>query len=220
MAIGERGLTAGMTRRSVLVVGDSTLDNGAYVGLFGRSLKNYLKGLLESWTIDFRALDGAVCRDVSESQLRGGTGEFDAVVVSVGGNDALGYLHLLEDPERRRLIEHGLMLADIQDKFRADYRGVLDAAERHGSALVILTIYRARFHLDGLPTDLGRGANALLSLFNDVIQEEALARTNRILDLRRICVSDEHFANAIEPSDLGGRAIAMGIKGWLDGRGR
>ena len=208
-----------MTQRSVLVVGDSILDNGAYVGLFGRSLKSHLTEFLEGWTIDFRALDGAVCADVSRSQLRGGAGGFDAVVVSVGGNDALSHLHLLEDTERRRLIEHGLTLADIQDRFRADYRQVLDAAEGHGHSILVLTIYRARFHLDGLPMALGRVANALLSLFNDVIQEEALARGHDLLDLRRICVSDEHFANAIEPSDPGGREIAMGIKEWLDGLG-
>lgn len=205
--------------RSVLICGDSILDNGAYVGMFGRSLNSHLKKLLDGWTIDFRALDGAVCADVSENQLGGGAGECDAVVVSVGGNDALGCLHLLEDPERRRLIEHGLMLAEIQDKFRADYRQVLDAAERHGQKLLVFTIYRARFHLNGLPPDLGRAANALLSLFNDVIQEEALARNHDLLDLRRICVSDEHFANAIEPSDSGGRKIAVGIKRWLDGLG-
>ena len=209
-----------MTQSSVLVVGDSTLDNGAYVGLFGRSLKSHLKGLVEGWTIDFRALDGAVCADVSQNQLRGRAGAFDAVVVSVGGNDALSHLHLLEDPEQRRLIEQSLMLADIQDKFRADYRQVLDAADGHGHSILVLTVYRARFHLDGLPKDLGRAANALLSLFNDVIQEEALARGHDILDLRRICMSDEHFANAIEPNDIGGREIATGIKGWLDGLGR
>lgn len=39
-------------------------------------------------------------------------------------------------------------------------------------------------------------------------------------DLRRLCVSDERFANAIEPSHFGGREIAMGIKGWLDCLGR
>ena len=209
-----------MAQRSVLVLGDSTLDNGAYVGLLGRSLKSHLKELLEDWTIDFRALDGAVCADVSQNQLRGEAGDFDAVVVSVGGNDALGHLHLLEDTERRRLIEHGLMLADIQDTFRADYRQVLDAADGDGCPILVLTIYRARFHLDGMPADLGRAANALLSLFNDVIQEEGLARRHDILDVRHICVSDEHFANAIEPSDSGGREIAMGIKQWIDGLGR
>ncbi len=205
--------------RSVLICGDSILDNGAYVGMFGRSLNSHLNGALDGWTIDFRALDGAVCADVAQSQLGGRAGAFDAVVVSVGGNDALGYLHLLEDRERRRLIEHGLMLAEIQDGLRADYRQVLDSAEKHARELLILTIYRARFHLNGLPADLGRAANALLSLFNDVIQEEALARGHDFLDLRRICVSDEHFANAIEPSDSGGREIAVGIKRWLDGLG-
>ena len=207
-------------KRSVLVCGDSILDNGAYVGLLGRSLKSHLKRLAEDWTIDFRALDGAMCTDVSGSQLRGEPGGCDAAVVSVGGNDALGNLHLLEDPQERRLIEFGVVLADIQDAFRADYRAVLDAAERHAPRLLVLTIYRPRFHLDGLPAEMQRAGDALLSIFNDVIQEEVGARGHDILDLRRICDTDAHFANPIEPSDFGGREIARAITAWLDGPGR
>ena len=207
------------TRKAVLVCGDSILDNGAYVGLLGRSLKSHLKGLLEGWRIDFRAVDGAVCADVAGRQLRGGEGAFDAAVVSVGGNDALGNLPLLEDPQERRLIDFALVLADIQEAFRADYAAVLDAAARHAPRVLALTIYRPRFHLDGMPAELQRAGSALLSLFNDVIQEEAGARGHHILDIRGICDSDRHFANAIEPSDLGGREIARAIAERLESLG-
>ena len=203
----------------VLVCGDSILDNAAYVGLFGRSVKAHLGRLLTGWEIDFRALDGAVSADVPVSQLGGAPQGFDAVVLSVGGNDALGNLHLLESPERRPLIEHGLILAEVQDAFRADYLAALEAAAAHGRALLALTIYRPRFHLDGMPAELQRAAGALLSIFNDVIHEEAAARGHDVLDLRRICVSDRHFANAIEPSDEGGREIAEAIGRWLEGLG-
>ncbi len=208
------------TQASLLVCGDSVLDNGAYVGLLGRPLKRHLRAFLDNWQVDFRALDGAVCADVSSVQLGGGgegdaggdgAGAFDAVVVSVGGNDALGRLHLLEDARQARLIDFALMLADVQDAFRADYAAVLDAAARHAPAVLALTVYRPRFHLDGMPAELQRAASTLLSLFNDVIQEEAQARGCTLLDLRRICDSDRHFANAIEPGDLGGREIARAI---------
>ncbi len=202
------------TQGFLLVCGDSVLDNGAYVGPLGRPLERHLRAFLDGWRIDFRALDGAVCADVSAGQLGdGGDGAaaFDAVVVSVGGNDALGHLHLLEDARQARLIDFALVLADIQDAFRADYAAVLDAAARHAPAVLALTVYRPRFHLDGMPAELQRAASTLLSLFNDVIQEEAQARGCTLLDLRRICDSDRHFANAIEPGDLGGREIARAI---------
>lgn len=209
---------------TVLVCGDSVLDNAAYVGMSGRSVKSHLGELLEDssadWRIDFRAVDGAVCADVSTAQLREAPGGCDAVVLSVGGNDALGNLHLLEDPSEGRLIDFALVLADIQDGFRSSYRGVLDAAEGQAQELLALTIYRPRFHLDGMPPELQRAAEALLSIFNDVIQEETHARGHHLLDLRHICVSDEHFANPIEPSDLGGREIALAISQWLEGLAR
>lgn len=200
---------------TVLVCGDSILDNAPYVGPLGRSLKSHLEAFLEGWAIDFRAVDGATCADVSARQLGAGSDGCDALALSVGGNDALGNIHLLEDRQERRLFDFALMLADIQAAFRADYLQVLRAAEGHAPELLALTIYRPRFHLDGLPAELQRAADALLSLFNDVIQEEAGARGHQILDLRRICVSDAHFANPIEPSDFGGREIALAIERWL-----
>lgn len=203
--------------RTVRVCGDSVLDNGAYVGLTGRALRSHLEGMLEDWALDFRALDGAVCADVAGRQLAG-AGPCEAVVVSVGGNDALGHLHLLEAPEARPLIAFGLVLADIQDAFRADFARVLDAARGQAPDVLVMTIYRPRFHLDGMPMELQRAGSTLLSVFNDVIQEEALARGLAILDLRRVCDSDAHFANPIEPSDFGGREIAAAIRGWLDRR--
>ena len=84
--------------------------------------------------------------------------------------------------------------------------------------LLALTIYRPRFHLDGQPVETQRASEALLSIFNDVIQEEARVRGHGVLDLRRICVTDKHFANPIEPSDFGGREIAVEIAGWLNRR--
>jgi hypothetical protein len=53
------------SKRNLLVCGDSILDNGPYVGLLGRPLKSHLAKILHDWEIDFRAVDGAVCSDVS-----------------------------------------------------------------------------------------------------------------------------------------------------------
>lgn len=202
--------------RTVRLCGDSVLDNGAYVGPSGRALRSHLEGMLRGWAVDFRALDGAISADVVERQLEG-AGPCDALVLSVGGNDALGHLHLLESPEARPLIAFGMVLADVQDAFRADYGRVLDAARGQAAHVLAMTVYRPRFRLDGMPAAFDRAGGALLSLFNDVIQEEALARGLAILDLRRVCDSDAHFANAIEPGDFGGREIAAAVAGWLEG---
>ena len=62
-----------------------------------------------------------------------------------------------------------------------------------------------------MPEAVQRASAALLSIFNDVIAEEAMAQGFGILDIRAICTTDAHYANPIEPSDFGGREIAAAI---------
>jgi len=51
-------------------------------------------------------------------------------------------------------------------------------------------------------------AEAALSVFNDVIMQEAVRRRVPIIDLRLVCTDAIHFANPIEPSNEGGARIA------------
>ena len=197
--------------RSVILCGDSILDNGAYVGAGGRPLLDHLTEFLPDWQIDFRAVDGASCSDVSGVQLRSGAVPAAALVVSVGGNDALGHANRLADPHGLTFLDFGLVLADIQGRFRSDYRCVLDAARGQAERILVLTIYRPRFGLAGMPEAMQRASETLLSIFNDVIVEEAVARGCPVLDIRAICTTDRHYANPIEPSDFGGREIAGAI---------
>ena len=204
--------------RSVILCGDSILDNGAYVGAGGRPLLQHLHELLPGWQIDFRALDGASCSDVSVTQLGDGGEPAQALVISVGGNDALGHADLLGDPRKLTFLEAGLVLADIQGRFRSDYQSVLEAARGQAERILVLTIYRPRFGLAGMPEAMQRASQTLLSIFNDVIVEEALAHGCGLVDIRAICTSDEHYANPIEPSDFGGREIAGAIAESLSSR--
>jgi hypothetical protein len=54
-------------------------------------------------------------------------------------------------------------------------------------------------------------AVAGLTLFNDAILREAFARGLAVIDLRLVCSDPADFANAIEPSTLGGSKIAAEI---------
>ena len=118
-------------------------------------------------------------------------------------------------------MDHAHSLGLMQEEFRTEYRKALGNARETGRHLAVTTIYRPRFHLDpasgltGLPEDILTTLNPLLSVFNDVIQEESACVGADVLDLRRICYKDEHFANPIEPSELGGRCIAEDLCTWL-----
>ncbi len=204
---------------TVLICGDSTLDNGPYVEAGGRPFFDHLEeALAGAYRVDFRALDGAVIGDVTTGQLPRPEDEaaYDALVVSVGGNDALRHAELLQGREARPLMETALMLRGLQEPFRADYRRMLEAARGLAPRILAFVTYRGCFSLDPhAPAGFEEAGNTLLSLFTDVQAEEARRCGADVLDLRTLFTDPALYANPIEPNDAGGRTIATAVAGWL-----
>jgi hypothetical protein len=113
-------------------------------------------------------------------------------------------------PGERDVVAHlraKLLPAEWSVELWAVDGAMLDRVLGTGQALVVCTIYNPRFPDE----DMQQAAAAGLSFFNDVIAQEALRRDLAVIDLRQVCTDDAHFANEIEPSDLGGAAIAEAI---------
>jgi hypothetical protein len=189
----------------IVLLGDSIFDNAAYVA-GGPDVVRQLKARLPNgWQATLRAGDGATTGSIT-SQLASLPADATYLVVSIGGNDALSHISVLEDTANS--IASALnRLADIIDGFRRDYSGMLDAVTRFRLPTAVCTIYEPRFP-DARLQRLGVTA---LSLFNDCIIREAFARGLPLLDLRLICDRDEDYANPIEPSVKGGDKIAAAI---------
>ena len=189
----------------IVLLGDSIFDNAAYVGA-GPDVVRQLKARLpDDWQATLRARDGAITGSVA-SQLAGLPAGATHLVVSIGGNDALSHISVLEDTANS--IASALnRLADITDGFRRDYTAMLDRVLRLRLPTAVCTIYEPRFP-DARLQRLGVTA---LSLFNDCITRQAFARGLPLLDLRLICDRDEDYANPIEPSVKGGEKIAAAI---------
>lgn len=189
----------------VVLLGDSVFDNAAYVAGGPDVVAQLRRTLPAGWRATLAAVDGAVTRDVQRELARAPAGATH-LVVSVGGNDALGAEAVLV--ERARSVGEGLeRLAQARERFLKEYRTMLDAALAPGLPVVACTIYDPRF-----PDPLRqRLAVAGLSLFNDVILRQAFARGLPVLDLRLVCSEDGDFANPIEPSVQGGQKIAEAI---------
>jgi hypothetical protein len=79
----------------VVLLGDSIFDNASYVGGGPDVVKQLRDRLPSDWRATLRAVDGNVTRDV-ERQLSQLPRDTSHLVVSVGGNDALGYASILE----------------------------------------------------------------------------------------------------------------------------
>lgn len=194
-----------MARRHVVLIGDSILDNGAYVGR-GPALIDQLRATLPSnWAATLAAVDGAITHDVP-AQLDRVPRDATHLVVSAGGNDALGAVNILEAPARD-LADALELLARTAADFEASYQRLADAVESLAVPVTACTIYHPSFP----DPRLQRLAATALALFNDVILRVAFARYWNVIDLRTVCSGPEHYANAIEPSCAGGERIAAAI---------
>ena len=190
---------------TLVLLGDSVFDNAAYVR-GGPDVTTQLKAMLPAgWMAHLRAVDGSVTSEIARQtrRLPAGTSH---LVVSVGGNDALGHVGILQE-KVGSFAEALTRLADIGDEFQRDYARMLDGVLSLFVPTAVCTIYYPQFP----DADLQRLAVTALTVFNDCIMREAFQRGLPLLDLRLICDEEADYANPIEPSVRGGAKIAAAI---------
>ena len=189
----------------VVLLGDSIFDNGAYVAGAPDVVTQLRQHLPAGWHATLAAIDGAVTADVRR-QLGGIPSDATHLAISIGGNDALGQAHVLEQGSHS-IAETLSRLADIRDEFGGRYVAMLGGVLRLGLPAALCTIYEGR-----LPDPLRRRvATTALTLFNDCILRQAFAHGLPVIDLRFVCNEDADYANPIEPSAQGGNKIAAAI---------
>ena len=188
----------------LVLLGDSIFDNASYVR-GGPDVRTQLAAVLPpEWRVTLAAVDGAVLADVPR-QLARVPADATHLVVSAGGNDALGHADLLHRPARSSAEVLG-WLADAADGFEARYRRMLDALGALGRPTTVCTIYNGNL---GPPTQ--RLATTALAVFNDAILRAAGAYGLPAIELRRVCTEPADYTNPIEPSVTGGAKIARAI---------
>jgi lysophospholipase L1-like esterase len=189
----------------VVLLGDSIFDNAAYVPGQPDVIQQVRPKLLQNWQASLLAVDGATTRDVAH-QLQSLPTDASHLVISVGGNDALGTASVLFE-NVQSVAEALLKLSAIREQFATEYRTMLDAVLERRIPTAICTIYNGWADTEGQQ----RINVTALSIFNDVIAREAFKRGLALIDLRLICNEPEDYANPIEPSSRGGEKIAAAI---------
>lgn len=211
-AIAHASLTlaeeAAMAKKVVLL-GDSVLDNGTYISGGSDVLEQLVHRLPGGWSALLLASDGSRMGDV-RLQLQRLPADATHLVVSMGGNDALGVSEVLNAPVRS-ISEALLRIAAIRESFCSNYLSTLDAILAADLPTAICTIHDVRYP----DADQRRIAVTALSILNDCITRAAAERGVAVIDLRVICNDDSDFANAIEPSEKGGSKIAAAIASFL-----
>ena len=159
----------------------------------------------ENATATLLAVDGDCARDVG-AQLKNLPADATHLVVSVGGNDALGQAGILSESATSfaGVVER---LAQVSESFGDAYREMLQAVLSHDLPTAVCTIYYPRF---GSPIEQ-RLTSTALAHFNDAILRAAFVAGIPVLDLRLICSQAADYANPIEPSSIGGAKITQRI---------
>ncbi len=151
-----------MNTMHIVLLGDSILDNRTYTGS-DPDVVTHLRGLLpDNARATLLAVDGNTTSGIG-AQAAWIPPDATHLVVSVGGNDALGHRDLLttagrlgSDPLRR--------LGQVAERFEADYRTALRPVLGRGLPVTLCTIYNGKLEDE---TEAARGRVALM-LFNDV----------------------------------------------------
>jgi hypothetical protein len=189
----------------IVLLGDSTLDNAAYVGDGPAVVDQVRRTLPEGWRATLLAVDGDRIGDVHR-QLGRLPEDAGHLALSVGGNDLLAEAGVLGGPAGTVGMAV-LTLAAVRDRFEAEYADLLKAVVATGLPAVVCTVYEPRFP----DPEQRRAAAAALCLFDDAIVRAARLAGLPVLELRAVCSEDSDFANPIEPSSAGGDKIARAL---------
>jgi len=189
----------------IILLGDSILDNAAYVSLNSDVISYLRKALPEAWKATLIARDGSLISDI-QYQLDRLPTDSSFLILSIGGNDALSHADILNQ-SANSFAEVLLKFSDIQDEFQKSYNLMLNNVLSYNLPTAICTIYYPRF-----PDPIMQKISVVaLSIFNDCIIREAIGWGLKLIDLRLICSNDEDYATPIEPSEKGSEKIASAI---------
>ena len=185
----------------LVLLGDSIIDNKSYTK-GGLSVEEHLR---RCYDVTRLATDGHTTGHISK-QLEHLPDDATHLVLSVGGNDALMNINILERPASD-VWGAVSSISDLIDVFEKNYRKCLDDVLSHSLPTVICTIYNGAFE----SVQKQKVMKTMARMFNDVIIQCANESDCPIIDLRTICTEREDYFNPIEPSAEGGRKIASAI---------
>jgi GDSL-like Lipase/Acylhydrolase family len=192
------------------LLGDSILDNSPYVAPEPDTAAHLQRSLGSAWVVDLLARDGSTVADL-QFQI-GELRQPDIAVLSIGGNDAMDHIELLEPraTTTRELLDR---LQTLAEEFGASHRRALEAIRSRVQRLVVCTIYEPPL----TDPETARLSRVPLTLLNDQIVRAATALRLDILDLRSVCTFASDFVREIEPSPVGARKIAAAIEALVRG---
>ena len=229
--------------KHILLAGDSIFDNEHYIRANELSVSKHLIRKMPKDKISLMAKDGAKIKDVID-QINNLPKDVTHLIISAGGNDALSYSKILNEP-CDTIGSACEKLCFVRDKFDEQYCELLDLACRMEVKTTVCTIYYPAFanpypfmlkdgvmfgqlfqsvrnhpenpiNLFSKRSKISAQVCAAEAVFNDVITFRANEYCIPYIDLRvEFYDEPDCYANDIEPSHLGGKRISEKIKNYV-----
>jgi len=198
---------------NVSLLGDSIIDNKVYVEEGELSVTEHLQHNSSS-NFTMIAVDGDTTEDVLENQLDNLKEPVSHIVLSIGGNDLLQNLHLLQDETsgmKFALEKSSELIGEIQE----NYTKILEHLSNYDAKVLLCTVYEGDLKSDVMLAQFDKAGQAMLKMHNDTVYYLASKFEVDVLELRNIFTNKEDYANPIEPSHIGGEKLAKAIIQWM-----
>jgi len=198
----------------IVLLGDSTLDNGRYLDLAHGELsveKQITKRCIErGWAVTVLAQDGSMLQDVRERQLPLIPEAATHIILSASGNDLLSLLNQMVVANftlSSMYATIGTGLNQVSD----NYKNLLQELKGLGCHLACCTLYRPNFnHLFFKSL-----ATFSLGLHNNRIKQISVDLDCSLIDFANMFDGPEDFANPLELSSRGGSKAVENIASWV-----
>ena len=203
-----------MAKNRIILLGDSIIDNGAYVRPGEPDVTKQLQALLPEHAVIKRALDGAVCADVLSSQVAN-LESTDRIILSAGGNDALQHIDLLEAATATIAKDLLVRLGTIRKEFSRTYASLLDRLATTRAPVMVLTVYNPCFDGHGMDATYQQAAEGAVSIFNDVIQQEGAAPVVQNSGAAHALHRSSRLRQPNRAVGVGGAKLAKAMGAWV-----
>lgn len=193
--------------KHITLAGDSIFDNDGYVPNEPGVIEQLRKSIPSDWSANKIAVDGDCIRHVY-SRVENFPNYITDLVLSIGGNDALGYSSILN--EAKSLSDIPNLAAKPASEFRQNYRALLEHLITLKTKVHVCTIYTAVPFED---PQWRQFVPIALNMFNFIIKEEAAKKSIGVIEIDKVCTEEKDYSKAspIEPSAIGGQKIVDAI---------
>jgi len=200
----------------IVLLGDSTLDNGRYLNL-GRGELSVEKQLTKrcaehGWDMTVLAQDGSMLEDVRQRQLPLIPECATHIVLSASGNDLLALLNQMVVSNFTLASVYSAVVAGLK-RVAESYKDILQTLKSTGRHLACCTVYRPNFNHLFFKT---------LAIFSLGLHNSRIRGISTELDISVIDLSvlfdpptSEDFATPLELSTRGGAKFAENISNFV-----